>query len=47
MKKFALAALALGLLSSPATASWQLLPGRPFDGKSQQLQRAMLVSRHI
>jgi hypothetical protein len=34
MKKFALAALTLGLLSSPGAASWQLLPGRPFDGKS-------------
>ena len=32
MKKFVFAALTLALLSSPAAASWQLIPGKPYDG---------------
>jgi hypothetical protein len=32
MKRFVFTALTLALLSSPAAASWRLIPGKPYDG---------------
>src|SRR5262249_8732237 len=32
MKRFVFAALTISLLSSPAAASWRLIPGKPYDG---------------